>query len=73
MPDEFPRPIVNLPKEEYSSSQLFAKLILFRFMLMQLNDIRVPRAISLRERYARNPKLELIYIILTLRVLPGLQ
>ena len=38
---------------------MFAKLALFRvlYMLMQLNDIRVPRAIFPRERYARSHKL----------------
>ena len=55
--DEFRRQIVNLPKEDDYSPQLFAKLALFRFMLMQLNDIRVPLAISPRERYAWSPKL----------------
>ena len=39
------------------SPQLFAKLALFRFMLMQLNHIRVPRAIFPRETYAQSPKL----------------
>ena len=40
------------------SPQLFAKLVLFHFMLMPLNHIRVPRAIFLRERYAQSPKIE---------------
>ena len=39
------------------SPQLFAKLAIFGFMLMQLNDIRVRRAMFLRKRYARRPKL----------------
>ena len=72
--DEFLQQIVNLPKEDDYSSQLFAKLALFRFMLMQISDIRVPRANFPQERYARSPiNLGLIYITLTLRFLPGLQ
>ena len=45
------------PKRTTEAPQLFPKLALFRFMLMQLNDIRVPLAISPRERYAWSPKL----------------
>ena len=48
---------MNLPNEDDCSPQLFAKLALFRFMLIQLNDIRVRRAMFLRKRYVRSPKL----------------
>ena len=56
--DQFSREIVNLPKEDDCSPQLFVKLALFHFMLMPLNDIRVPRSIFPRDSYTRGLNME---------------